>query len=180
MLNIIPKTIFYIKSFSKSKALNLLRSSNISFYKAKINKDSRELEIIVNYFNKSKFEKIFNENKIEYTTYTKPTPVSFLIRNKHRIGFLIGCILLITFNMLSSKFIWKIEITGNSKTSNEAILESLDKVGLSLGAYIPNINYNDLHNKFLIEEKNISWISVNINGNVANVIVREKGLKSYV
>lgn len=173
MIHIIPKIMITINPSFKRKCLELFLSNNLTFFKIKVNQND-DLEIIASYFSRLKFEKLFIENEIPYKLDFIRTPVNFIINQSHRFGFFLGCLLLIAFTVLSSKFVWKVEIVGNLTTPDTEIINSLEDVGFSLGSYIPNINYSDLHNKFLINEKRISWISINIRGNVATVMVREK------
>ena len=42
-----------------------------------------------------------------------------------------------------------------------------------MGAFIPAIDFDKLHNEILINGGDISWVSVNIDGNIANVLVKE-------
>ncbi len=177
MLKIIPRSIFIITGANKIKALNLLNANNTQFYKSFIN-EIGELVISISYFKKAKLELLLKENDIPYSVSIKKGLLSFLLEHKHRIGFLVGCLLLVICTLFSGKFVWRIDIQGNYKTTNEEIIEDLQKVGFSLGSYISRLDYNDLHNKFLIESKSISWISVNIKGNVATVMVREKEIGS--
>lgn len=173
MIHIIPKIVITINPSFKTKCLNLFKSQSLTFYRARVNTNN-DLEIVANYFSKSKFEKILIENEIPYKLKIIKTPITFIINHIYRFGFILGGLLLIAFTMISSRFVWKIEIIGNYSTSEKEIINSLEDVGFSLGSYIPNINYNALHNKFLMKEKRISWISINIKGNVATVMVREK------
>ena len=74
----------------------------------------------------------------------------------------------------SSFFVWDIRIEGNSKISADEITEILNECGFTLGTYIPKVDYDKLHNEFLLKSDSISWISVNIEGNVANVLIKER------
>ena len=75
---------------------------------------------------------------------------------------------------LSSKFLWRINIDGNYSISDGEIMNILYESGLYEGVYVPQLDYNKIHNQFLLKTDKISWISINIDGNVANVKVKER------
>lgn len=157
----------------KSTAMNLILKHSLSYKKCEI-LDDLSIEIIISKFQKEIFEKIFFENSIVARFDEIQGVFRVFDKYKYRYGIFIGVIILLFSIYASSLFVWKIEIHGNKNISNEEILETLSKTGFSLGTFIPNIDYDELHNKFLINSNNISWISINISGNVARINVREE------
>ena len=95
-------------------------------------------------------------------------------RYKSRCGVLVGAFFLIISMFTSSKFVWRIDIDGNLHVSDEEITKCLENVGFRLGTFIPSVDYDTLHNEFLLECDDVAWISVNVVGNVAKVLVRER------
>lgn len=120
-----------------------------------------------------KYESITKFLNLNLTIEKQPCIGNFLIHILKRQGIVVGCIVLIVFLFLSQNFIWRINVYGDSSIENDNVINVLNKCGLSLGTYIPNINFDSLHNNFLLNSKEFSWVSVNVNGNVANVYVRE-------
>ncbi len=106
---------------------------------------------------------------------TKGLPALFE-RYKYRYGILAGILIAVALIFLSQQFIWDIEIVGNEKITSSELCGILKKYDFSVGSYIPSINTDKIENKILIDTENISWISINIMGTVAEVQIRERAL----
>ena len=173
MFKFFPQAELIIPKEQKNSALNLFNKHHLTFILTKLKPDG-SLLVIIRQSSLSSFKGLLSSNNINADITIKKGIFSLFFENKHRVGFLLGMFILIISCVASSKFVWRIEIEGNYKTSDTKILEGLNNVGFSLGSFIPNVDYSDLHNKFLLEVDDISWISINIKGNTANVVVREK------
>ena len=165
--------IIKISHEQKNLAMDTILKKHLSYKHSEILNDfSLELEISASL--KESYQKAFAENGINAEFGKCKGVIPILAKYKHRYGLIIGLIFLIFVVNLSSNYVWRIDVIGNSTVATEAVIEELEKSGFSLGTYIPAIDYAELHNKFLMNSENISWISVNITGNVAKVVVRER------
>lgn len=96
-------------------------------------------------------------------------------RYRRRIGIPLGVLLFYTIIRLSGMFIWDIEVTGNEMLLSSEITDQLESLGCGIGSYIPDINFKKLCDDYMIRcSDTVAWISVNLNGTVANVEVIEK------
>ncbi len=165
------KSIKIIKEDS-NKAMNLVLVNSLSYKKARICDDG-SLEIIIYTRLENEYKDVFSKNSID-AKFEKSKGIFAKISGYFaRYGFIVGALFLLLCVYFSSLFIWRIDIEGNSTINDDEILSILEECGVSLGSFIPNIDYGNVHNEFLLKSKNISWISVNISGNVAKVSVRE-------
>lgn len=98
----------------------------------------------------------------------------FIYNNRHRYGIFIGIICAIALVFASESFIWDIRVTGNKQLTSTYIIELLSDYGLKVGSFIRNVNTNKIENKITLDSDEISWISVNILGTVAEVEVVER------
>ena len=173
MKKIFGKIKITVPNAQKNQAMNAILVNSLSYKSANI-MDDGTLEIIILTSWIERFRSCFENNDID-AEYGLPYGIFASIEKyRKRWGIFAGLFILILSVFISSKFVWKIEISGNSTVSDDEIISSLEKVGCKLGTFIPGINYDKLHNEFLLECGNISWISVNIDGNVAHVMVRER------
>lgn len=157
----------------KKAALNLLLFNSVKYKTSRITKENT-IEFIVNKNNCNVMIKLFQNNKIDFEVEEIGGILKPLEKIKYRYGLFIGVIFMLIILLISSKIVWKIEIEGNSNMSDDEIIEELQASGFKLGTYIPKVNYDELHNKILLKSKKLSWISINIIGNVARVKVSEK------
>ena len=77
---------------------------------------------------------------------------------------------------IGSFFIWDIEIEGNQTVSDERIMRALEAEGITYGIFGLGIHPETLKNHILLEIPELSWLTVNVNGFRATVIVRERAL----
>lgn len=73
-----------------------------------------------------------------------------------------------------SMFIWEIEITGSETISDAQLLAVLEENGVGIGTFGLTIDRELLRDKVIAELPKISWMTVNVNGSKAEVIVRER------
>ena len=98
---------------------------------------------------------------------------SLLGRYRRRYGFFAGLALFAAIFFLSGTVIWGIKIDGNARLSEREVLSELRRCGLSVGSRKSGLDVSSIENRVLIESDEISWISVNIIGTVAEVEIRE-------
>ena len=164
--------IIKVSKECSGKAMDVILTNSLVYKKARIC-DNENLEITIFAKHEEKFKYLFESNSIEAIYSDNVGFFAKLSRYFKRYGFIIGALFLLLCVYLSSLFVWRIDIEGNSTIDDEEILDILEECGISLGTFIPKINYADVHNEFLLKSENIAWISINISGNVAKVLVRE-------
>ncbi len=97
-------------------------------------------------------------------------------RYKKRYVLAVGPVLLALFLVISSAFVWNIEVTGNTVTSDETVIEALEKNGFSLGSRKNENDYSMLAQKVLLDVPSLVWVSVNVKGTKAVVEVKERDI----
>lgn len=99
---------------------------------------------------------------------------SFLAKFRTRYGLLAGLALSLLAVMLLSRFVLVIDITGNDTVPDGVILSELREAGVSLGTYGPSVDERAVANRTLLELEELSFVSVNLRGVRAEVVVRER------
>ena len=171
--NIFGKTKIRVSKEQKNSAMNVILINLLCYKKARILDDS-SLEITVATSSVGRFLNVFEDNGIDARAGKSEGILAVVERYKGRWGVFVGALFLIFSMFTSSKFVWRIDIDGNLRVSDEEITKCLEKVGFGLGTFIPSVDYDTLHNEFLLECDGVAWISVNVVGNVAKVLVRER------
>ena len=100
-------------------------------------------------------------------------PFLFL-KNKFRFGLLFGALFSLVIVTYFSSIIWDIRIKGNENITTGEILEILDGHGVSVGRKYSEIDVDLIQNQILLDSEEISYISINLSGNVVNVEMRER------
>ncbi len=161
-----------IPTTQKSRALSLIIASSLT-YKSAYTLDNK-FYIKIAPKQAIEYEKIFKNGNIEYEIEKYEGSLASLLSIRKRIGIIIGLIITLVALYFSSNVVWKINVIGSTAISKEEVISELESAGLTLGTFIPTIDYDTLHNRVLLNSKHLSWVSINIVGNVANVNVREK------
>lgn len=87
----------------------------------------------------------------------------------------IVCLLLLTALLFASRlFIWEISVVGNGTVPAGKILDVLSDCGVDYGSFWPNLTADLVRSQALLQLPELSWLTVNIYGSRAEVIVRER------
>jgi len=155
----------------RSEVFDYLYRDTIPFYEEKLIGDlsvfsihKRNVKLLQHFAEESGIEISFSEVR------GLPVALSFM---KKRPILPIGFVLCTVWIFLSHNIVWDIQIEGNTKTPDSEILEKLDELGFSIGTYYPSINFNQLHADYSAMQHDIAWLSIYMNGVVAEVQVRE-------
>lgn len=98
----------------------------------------------------------------------------FLARFRRRYALLAGLLVSLCVVGILSQFILTVDVEGNVNVPTGIILEELKRLGVRPGAYGPGIDENHVCNAALINLKDLSWLSINLHGTRAQVMVRER------
>lgn len=97
----------------------------------------------------------------------------FLGRFRKRYTFLVGFALSLAAVCILSNFIFTIQVTGNERVPTAQILGELRRLGLRPGVYGPGLELKQMSQEALITLEDLSWMTINLYGTRAEVIVRE-------
>ena len=98
----------------------------------------------------------------------------FLWRIRTRYALIGGLLLTLTAVWVMSLYIWDIQVVGNDTVSTPVILQAVAEAGVYRGAFGPGIHPALLRNEVLLSLGDVAWITVNVNGSRATVVVQER------
>lgn len=98
---------------------------------------------------------------------------AFLFRFRSRYALLAGLFFAIFCAAILSQFILVVDVTGNTTLPDSVILTELESLGFGIGTYGPGVDRRTLANEALLRLRELSFLSVNISGVYAQVVVRE-------
>lgn len=100
-----------------------------------------------------------------------PVVINFI---KKRPVIAVGAVVMISWLLFSEQIVWDIRIKGNTKTPSSEIIATLEELGFGVGTFYPPVNFDKLHADYSAAQEDIAWLSIYMNGSVAEVEVREK------
>ena len=95
------------------------------------------------------------------------------LRLCRRPGLLLGAVLFAVCALYLGGRVWDIRVEGARDVSEATVVEVLRQSGISVGCKKSELDIDAIENRALILSDQISWISVNIVGTVAEVEIRE-------
>lgn len=95
-------------------------------------------------------------------------------RYRHRTGMLVGSVMFFLVLYIAPLFIWEINISGLETLNREYVIQLLEQEGVYVGVFSPSIDRRAVYANILQSAKDISWLSVNIQGSSANVEIIER------
>lgn len=93
---------------------------------------------------------------------------------RRRVPLLAGLLLAAAAVFVSSLFVWQIEVRGSRRLSRGEILRALSDCGFSVGSFWPGTDTERLRSEMQLRCPGIGWMSVNVSGSRAVVLVVER------
>lgn len=113
--------------------------------------------------------------KYDENAVVKDYGISVLVRmtfkRKGIVAAAFACLILWCY---ISNIIWSLDVSGNESISEGRVLSALSSVGVKEGVFIPSLNTKKLVLDFLVNNNEISWMHLNINGTDATAEITER------
>ena len=93
---------------------------------------------------------------------------------RRRRALLAGLVLCAAVLVLSSLFVWQIEVHGCRRLSRGEVLRALSDCGFSVGSFWPGTDVEGLRSRMQLLRPEIGWLSVNVSGSRAVVLIVER------
>lgn len=93
---------------------------------------------------------------------------------KKKLGVLIGIVIFFLVLHIMSLYVWVIRIEGNSTIPSETLINIVSELGLRPGTLKKGISVPYIEHNATLQKPEISWISVNLQGSIASVCIKEK------
>ena len=154
-----------------AKLLNICMKSETEYWSPRFDGENFSIECHAHTFDKIKT--VCAKRGLEITLASRGGLPHIISEYKTRIGILVGTLLSAVLVVCSLNVVWRIELTGNENINSGEIEQLLYENGFSVGTFIPSADLTFIENSVMQSDPNIAWISINMNGTVANVEIRE-------
>ena len=85
-----------------------------------------------------------------------------------------GAVLALLLLLVSSLFVWSVEVRGAENIGSGEILRALEDAGLRVGSFWPGLSTELLRSEAMQKLPEVGWMTVNVSGSRAIVLVRER------
>lgn len=152
--------------------LNICGASNVQFRSIQ-RVDETCLRLVVPLRQAKLAETLAPKCMCEVKRLSESGAPSFVRQMVSRWGMVAGMALSIGAVLLLSRFVMVIDVTGNETVPDSVILSELKESGMYPGVYGPAVDERKISNRMLMELEELSFLSVNIRGVRAEIVVRE-------
>ena len=166
---------YSVISSARENAERIINSCNERAipFSSVIIEDDDTLSLCVPFFYERKLVKVMKENEIEIKVLSRHGIPALLYRHRLRAGIIAGLACALVCFFYSAGLVWDIRIDGATRVDEQRLLAVFNECGLKVGAKLRDIDADVLENQILILSDDISWVSINLSNNVANVEIRE-------
>lgn len=162
-----------VQGFFTERYINLCKINNINIWNIKtIGSGIVRFTIAIKDF--KKLRTITKKTKCKVKILNKKGVYFKLFKYRKRRLVILLITIFLTLCIVSTSFIWNIEIIGNTYISTEDIASALEESGLSVGKNKIGIKTKKIINNLRVALPDIAWVGIDIEGTNAYVNIVEK------
>ena len=167
-----------LSGYAPERFLNLCSNHNILIWNLEKCEDDYLFYISVKAFRQIK--PFLRKTKTKVFILSKTGLPFYLHRYRKRKLFFAGILLAAAMLFLLSRFIWNVEIEGNSKVTDATLLQVLETYHCGYGTAKHTINCEEVERQLREDFPDIIWSSVRISGTKLTVTIKENLLMEQV
>jgi len=156
--------------------VNLCRNNGIELRHLIRKENAIQMEIDAKNF--KKLRPLVRKTHVKIHILNRQGPAFFFYRHKRRWWFLLGAAVCTGIIYVMSLFVWQIDIDGNSKYTDELILQALAQMDVKAGCRKSEIDLPGIEEELRIMYNEITWVSASITGTKLQINLREGELKT--
>lgn len=96
-----------------------------------------------------------------------------IYKYRKRWGLAVGGLLAFALMLVSDDYLWDIRVDGNERVTYSYVVKALAESGFRVGERLDSLDIDRTETLVLLGSDEISWMSINMNGTVAEVQIRE-------
>ncbi len=99
---------------------------------------------------------------------------------RRRLPLLLIALAVLLTLLLSSFFIWEIELVGGEGLSRGELLRALEESGVAPGTFVPALDADAVRGRMLARVPELAWMTVNVRGSRARVVLLPRSEKPEI
>ncbi len=118
------------------------------------------------------WESALREKGVAFTLRRGGLPAK-LARYKLRVGVVIGALLFAAILFFGTAVVWEVHVEGTESILAADIKSDLSEMGVSVGSFIPFMDFEEICNRYRLENPEIAWMGIYRTGTVLQVKILE-------
>ncbi len=163
---------FAVPARFKDTAVNFLVKKKIRYRQLHFDNDESIVFTVLS-FNAAEAHRVFRKFAVPHSMSGVCGLPKYIKKYADRFGVFLGIVLFSFFVILSQRYVWYMDVKGCESISEESVLENLSELGFTYGTNFKKIDFDYLRNRYLAQNDDLCWISINMHGTYAHVEVRE-------
>ena len=163
--------LVHLTGYAPERFLNMCGKRNILIWNLKSVEDGYYFNISVNGY--KSLRPILKKTRTKAIILKRYGLPFYLFRYRRRKMFALGILFFLGMLFYMSRFVWNIEVNGNSYLSEETILEFLAEENADFGTKIASIDCAMLEEQLRSEYPEVIWTSIKIYGTKMTVDIQE-------
>lgn len=163
--------LVHLTGYAPERFLNMCGKRNILIWNLKAVEDGYFFYISVDAYKSLK--PVLKKTRTRARIIEKHGLPFYLFRYRGRKMFVLGVALFVGMLFYTSRFVWNIEVNGNSYLSEETILEFLKEENADYGTKISQIDCTKLEETLRSDYPEVIWTSIKIYGTKLTVDIQE-------
>lgn len=177
--------LFYIKGYLRvrvsgygaTRFINICNKRGFCLREVEQGDGEYVLNILISDF--KKIRDITYKTKVKVVIVEKRGLPFFFQRISSRKCFVAGAIFCIFMLLYLSRFIWAIDMDGNTSITDEMILDYLKSNNIEIGCKLSEVDADGLEKRFRRDFDQITWISIGQEGTVLTIDIKERDVLVY-
>ena len=164
-----------IEGFFVERFINILASKKIFLWNVK-KKNSSLLCANISIKDFKEIKDIARKTKCKVKINKKKGVPFVFNKYKKRKIFIMLLLPIIIMIMISSMYVWNIDIVSSGDINEKELLEQLNEKGLAVGKIKRNIDTKNIITNIRLERSDISWMEINLKGTnaIVNIVKAEE------
>ena len=164
-----------IEGFFVERFINILASKKIFLWNVK-KKNSSLLCANISIKDFKEIKDIARKTKCKVKINKKKGVPFVFNKYKKRKIFIILLLPIIIMIMISSMYVWNIDIVSSGDINEKELLEQLNEKGLAVGKIKRNVDTKNIITNIRLERSDISWMEINLKGTnaIVNIVKAEE------
>lgn len=163
--------VIRIKGSNAVRIINICKAQGIFIYDITRYEDMIIIEVSLNSI--EHIQNVCVDIGVTYEVKKKTGIIPFLEIHRYRIIILLSPFIMFMILECLSSHIWKVNIHDNIRYTDEEIMVCLEKEKINIGKEKKKVNTKDIERKIREDFLDITWVSVQKDGSVLNIYVKE-------
>lgn len=151
---------------------NICAAAGMGFWNSRPISDT-QMEVTISRWDRKQAEALAEKALCQVQVVGEAGLPAFFRQFRRRYGMALGALLVVGLFCILSQFVLVIEVEGNVQVSQSEIIAQLQRNGFRVGSYGPGVDVRAISNRVLLDMEELSFLTINITGIRAQVIVRE-------